>query len=406
MNILLTGIRIRKPAFLTNLVLQFAFTSLYYVSSTSLLDRFITSSDESSQLAFGTFHFVIVTTLIICMFCLQNISKVKNIYMCSISLLLTFITILFFPEGPFGLVLVFIGGAFFAMGQLLSFTYFWSSTVPEERGRIAGFIGFLVLPLAFITRVLAGSLDLFGVVMLLVVLILGILATHFLKPEEITRKQNEEPSGSYYERRTILLYAIPWIIFCIINSTLDRNISLNILQGVPESLPISPVLVQLVGIAFGALGGGFVADLFGRKLSLSSSLTLYGISTALGGFAQNTEVAYFVYLVNGLTWGILWSMYGSVVWGDLANGKDCVKRYASGLVIFYFPICLVMLFSTQISQISVVWSALLGCSAIFLSNLPLFLAPELLSESFRDKIRLRLHMSAVKKLDKESRSHG
>ena len=249
--------------------------------------------------------------------------------------------------------------------------------------------------------------DLFGMVMLIASLILGILSTKFLKAEDSTLfEKNKEKVGSCHEKRTVFLYAIPWILFSLINTTIGRNVSLNIIQSVPESLYFSLSLLQLIGVAFGALGGGIIADLFGRKLSLGFSLTLYGLSTALGGFAQNIEVSYFVYLVNGLNWGILWSLYGSVVWGDLVDGQNCVKRYSIGLIIFYFSLTLGLLFTSQISQIPVVWSALVGCSLIFLSNIPLFLAPELLSEDFRDKIRLKLHMNVVKKLDKKSRSQG
>ena len=403
----MTGVRLSKTGFFINLILQFAFTSLYYISASSLIEQIVGSSDGLSLIAIGTFHLIIVITLLVCMVFIQKINEVRNIYRYSIAMLATFISLLLFPEGPFGLLPVFIAGVFFAISQLLSFTYFWSVTVSEERGRIAGFIGFLAIPLAFIVSLMAQFLDLFGIVMLAVFLILGILATNFLKPEEyIPSKKNEKKVGSYHEKRTVFLYTIPWIIFSIVNNTFDKNISFNAAQSVPEPLYVSLALLQLLGVAFGALGGGIIADLFGRKLSLSFSLTLYGFSTALGGFAQNIEIAYFVYLVNGLTWGILWSLYGLVVWGDLANGQDFVKRYSVGLVIFYLPLSLGAIFSVQILQMPLIWSALVGCSLIFLSNVPLFLAPELLSEDFRNEIKLKLHMNVVKKLDRKLRSQG
>lgn len=307
---------------------------------------------------------------------------------------------------PFGMVLIFIGGVLFAIGQLISFTYFWGSTISEERGRIAGFIGFLGIPFSYSVGQLAQFLDLFGIVILAVFFILGILATKFLKPEERIFSKNNAEKEVYTEKRTVLLYAIPWILFAVVNSTLDRNISLNVLQSVPESLYFSFLLLQTIAAGFGALGGGILADLSGRKKSLGFSLTLYGLSTALGGLIQNIEVAYFVYAVSGLNWGILWSLYGSVIWGDLANEKNCVKRYSSGLIIFYLPIGFAFLFSEQICQISLAWSSLVGCSLIFFSNIPLFLAPELLSEDFRNKIRLKLHMNLLKKIDKKMQSQG
>ena len=400
----MTGIRLGKVAFLVNLIFQCAFLSLYYIFSVSL-QQIVGSSGELFFVAYGIYHLIIAITLMVCMFFLPKINKTQNIYRCAISMLATFILILLFPKGPFGVLFIFIEAIFLAIGQLLSFTYFWSLTVSEERGRIAGFIGFFTIPFTWITALLAESLELFGGVLLAVFLILGILATKLLKPEESHLSEgSNERVGSYYEKRAVLLYAIPWILFSLVNGIFDRSLSLNL--DFSRDLYVMLLVLQTIAAAFGALGGGIVADLFGRKLSLSSSLTLYGISIALSGFAQNIEVFYFVFIVSGLNWGILWSLYGSVVWGDLANEQNCVKRYASGLIIFYLPLALGLLFTSQILLIPVVWSALAGCSLIFISNLPLFLAPELLSEDFRDKIRLRLHMKAVKKLDEESHSQG
>jgi hypothetical protein len=59
----------------------------------------------------------------------------------------------------------------------------------------------------------------------------------------------------------------------------------------------------------------------------------------------------------------------------------------------------------QILQIPLVISSLGSCLLIFLSNIPIFLAPELLPSDFREKMRLKLHMSAVKKM-KQSQNQG
>lgn len=398
----MTGVKLSKAAFFVNLIFQLVFLSVYYISL-SLIQQFVGSSADELSLVSGAFNLVIVITLMVCMLFLQRI-KVMKIYRCAIAMLATLITLPFFPVGYFGLLPIFITGVFFAIGQLLSFTYFWSMTVSEERGRIAGFIGFFSIPFAYIAAILAGFLDILGCVLLAAFLVFGILATKLLKPESSISENIEEKQGSYHERRVALLYAIPWVLFSLVNGILDRSIALN--TSVPEALYFSLLILQTIAAAFGAVGGGMIADLLGRKLSLSFSLTLYGISMALSGFVQNTEVLYFVFAVSGLNWGILWSLYGSVVWGDLADERNCVKRYSSGLIIFYLPLALGLLFTPQIEQIPVIWSALIGCSLIFLSNIPLFLAPELLSEGFRDKVRLRLHMNVVKKLDKESRSQG
>lgn len=145
---------------------------------------------------------------------------------------------------------------------------------------------------------------------------------------------------------------------------------------------------------------------FFQKSALAISLTLFGISIILGGLFQTTGVLYFMYIVNGLTWGILSTLYGSVVWGDLGDKENVVKRYSMGLMIFYLVTGIGFLFIPQTSQISLVTSAFLGCFLVFLSNIPLILAPELLSSDFRDKIKLILHVNTLKRIGKKAENHG
>jgi hypothetical protein len=98
-------------------------------------------------------------------------------------------------------------------------------------------------------------------------------------------------------------------------------------------------------------------------------------------------------------------MYSLVVWGDLANKKNAAKMYTIGFAIFYLTIAIGLL-PTPLSQISPTNSALIGCTLIFLSNMPIALAPELVSSDFRERIRLKLHMETVKKIKKQSENQG
>jgi MFS family permease len=212
----------------------------------------------------------------------------------------------------------------------------------------------------------------------------------------LTTKKDEKRYNP--EKRTILLYSVPWILFSLINATMARNTSLYVLQNVQSSHYIILVVLQLVGAIFGAVGGGMIADFFGRRLALVFSLTLYGIGSALVGVVENYEVFYFVYILNGLSWGIFLVVYLFVVWGDLANEESCAKRYSLGLIIFYLAQGIGILLMNQISQIPLVISSLASCLLIFFSNLPLILAPELLSSDFREKIKLKLYEGALRKI--------
>ena len=225
------------------------------------------------------------------------------------------------------------------------------------------------------------------------------------KKSSLTRKKDEE--GYRHEKRTVILYAIPWILFTVVNVTLAGNISSNVFETVPSSLRIFLSILQISFSGVGALVGGTVADFIGRRSALGISLTLFGIGIILGGlFFQTTEVLYVMYAINGLTWGILWTLYGSVLWGDLGDKETVVKRYSIGLMIYYLVTGIGFLFEAQTSQISLITSVFLGCFLVLLANIPVMVAPELLSSDFRDKLKWILHVKALKRIRKEEKNHG
>jgi hypothetical protein len=385
------------------IIIFFSFFSWYFSFSFSVLRHIVSSSAETYLTVNASFNFIVVITLILSSFFIHRFNKIRTIYAYSITTSIASILLLLTSSTVLRLIIFFAAGVVFSIGQLAALTYFWNLTASVERGRVAGLAGFFTLPVAYVVGWMAEASDFFGTVMIGVILSLGILAIKLLNPENkaiLTTKKDEK--GYHPEKRTILLYSVPWIIFSLVNITLARNISLHVLQTVPSSLYLFLFVLQIMASGFGALGGGIVADFFGRRLSLGLCLTLFGISTALGGFVQNYEMLYFMYIINGLSWGILWVLYSSVVWGDLSDKESCAKRYSIGLIIYYLTISIGTLLTFQISQIPLITSSLVGCLLIFLSNIPLILAPELSSSDFREKIRLKLHMNVIRKIKKQS----
>ena len=404
----MTGVRLTKRGLLVTTILHLTFLTWYYVVSLLVLRHVVGSSAETYLMAYASYNLIIAITSILCSFLIHNFNKISIIYKCSIAISTVVLLLLFVSDIILRLILIFLEGVFFSIGQLVFFTYFWSLTVPEERGRAAGLAGFFSLPFSYLIYLMAQTFDFFGTVMLSVILSLGTLSIKLLRPEKkalLTTKKNEK--GYRPEKKIILLYSLPWILFSLINVTLARNISLHILQRVPSSLYIFLLVLQMTASSFGALGGGIIADFFGRRLSLGFSLTLYGISSALGGFVENYEVLYFVYVVNGLNWGILSALYFFVIWGDLADKESCAKRYSVGLAISYLAMGVGFLLTHQISQIPLIVNSLVSCLLIFLSNIPLIFAPELLASDFRERIKLKLYMNVVKKIGRKlSRNQG
>jgi len=347
----------------------------------------------------ASFNFTIAITLLLTSFFIHRCNKIRIIYESSIATSIVTFPLLFVSSIILNLIIIFVAGIFFSIGLLAFFTYFWSLTVSEERGRAAGLVGSFSLPIFYIVSLMAETFDFYGIVMLGVIFSLGPLVIKLLRPEKkamLTTKKDEKEYNP--EKRIILLYAVPWALFSLINATLAKNISLYVLQSIPFSYYIFLSVFQLVAAVFGALGGGIIADFVGRRLSLVFSLTLYGISSALVGLVKNYEMLCFVYVANGLNWGILSALYLLVVWGDLTSKESCAKRYSIGLIIFYLATGLGNLSTHQISQIPLITSSLVSCLLIFLSNIPLISAPELLSSDFRERIKLKLYMNVVRKI--------
>jgi len=398
----MTGVRLTKRGFLVTMIPYFTFLTWYYVFPLSVLRHAVGSSAEIYLMAHASFNFIIAITLLLNIFFIHRFGKIRIIYEFSIATSIASILLLFTSSIILRLIIIFVAGIFFGIGQLAFFTYFWSLTVSEERGRVAGFVGFFSLPIFHIVSLMVGTFDFYGAVMLSVILSFGTLVIKLLRPEKAILTAKKDEIGYNPEKRTILLYAVPWVLYSLINATLARNMAFYVSQRVLSSYYFMVLSVsQLVGAVFGALGGGIVADFFGRRLSLIFSLTSYGISLVLVGLVKSYEMFCIVYVVNGLNWGVLLTLYLLVVWGDLANKESCAKSYSIGLIIFYLATGVGSLLTHQIFQIPLTVSSLVSCLLIFLSNIPLVLAPELLSSDFRERIKLKLYMNVVRKIGRK-----
>jgi MFS family permease len=404
-SILKDGISLTKRGLLLTIIFSTVFYTLYFVFSLYVI-RYLSSSSDNRFLVQAAFNFVIVATLIVTSFIIDKINNLQTIYICLIVTAIFAASLYFVPIDILKLVGVFIIGSFFGIGQLAFLTYFWNLTMPEERGRVAGLNGFFSLLFYIIMYVTwVPTSDLQSSVAFVIVLSLAPLSTIFLKSKKalLTSKQNK--IEYYPERRTILLYLIPWLLFSLINVTLASSTSFHISQQVSASSYFLLIALQLIAAVFGTIIGGTMSDFFGRRASLIFSLTFYGISSALAGFANN-YVLYFVYLANGFSWGILLVMFTFVIWGDLSNERSAVKMYTIGLAISYLSQGVGLLPIEQTLQIPLVVSSLGSCLLIFFANIPIFLAPELLSNDFRERLKLKLHMKEVKKIEKNRRTKG
>lgn len=395
MSILLTNIKMSKSAFAIVCIPYYVCLTWYIIFST-FFPSFIVDSETFSTCS-AIFNFIIVFALLFGLFIIRKINKIYAIYTWSAFSLIGTILIFFASNGTLKLTMYYLLGGLFGISQLAFFTLFWDLTVLEERGRMSGLMGFISLSIFVFSTAIAGSLDFLGLLMLVVFLNLVIFSIKILNPKKIlilTAKKTQKVYDP--DKRMIILYLVPWIVFSLINATLAVNISFGVSQLVSPDIFILFSFLQGVGAGFGALIGGIIADFFGRRVSLAFGLTLYGFSSALVGLGKY-EMFYLVYVANGLNWGILSSLYLLTIWGDLSTTESCANRYSLGLIIFYLSAGIGRILVPQIYQIPMTTASILVCSFIFLSNIPLILAPELLPTDFREKIRLKSYIYLLKK---------
>jgi hypothetical protein len=403
-SIIKSGVQITKRGILLDIILFASFFTFYFVFSLHILPKVIGPSNADLPLMQSIFSVTIAATLFVLSF--FKIRPLRTLAIFGFSATTSMLTILLlFVSGKVAIILsIFLVGVFFSINQLSFLAHFWKTTTSEERGRIGGIIGFATLPFYFIlSDVIAVNLDLSGTVILAVALSVVPLVTVTFRTQRasiVTRKE-----GTYPEKRTIILFAIPWFLFSLINVTVAKNTTLNAMQSISSTSFGFIIILQAAATFIGTLTGGIIADFFGRRLALAVSVTLYGIGMALSGLIQNTTLAYFSFFAEGLSWGILLTLYIFVIWGDLSNEENHTRMYAIGLMAFYIATTIEP-FSNTISQISPISSAFLGCTIIFLSNVPIALAPELQSSDFLERIRLKMHIKAAKKAAKQFKDQG
>jgi Sugar (and other) transporter len=392
-----------KSVFFVSVVFFFFF--LTFISVLNYLPNHIISSTGNLQFVRALQYFTIALTLIVGGRFISKIDKTVAVFANFAAISIEGILLVTISSEILRLAIIFTMSAQFSLVLLAMFTWFWSATEPEERGRVTGFTGFVTLPFYFFTAdVLLENLDFISTALFGVLLSLGVLFILLMAPRKILTNQKSTITNCH-EKRTFLLYSIPWILFSLVNATLALNVSQSVFAQVSPSFYMFLLALQVAGVAFGALVGGIVADVFGRRPSLMISLTLYGIGSALVGLFQNNVIFLVAYAANGLSWGILFMLYVFVVWGDLATEKTVGKMYSIGLAIYYSALG-VGLLSPSFSQVPLIATALSSCLFIFLLNVPVILAPELLSSDFSEKIQLKLHVRTVRKIGRKSKNQG
>jgi MFS family permease len=277
---------------------------------------------------------------------------------------------------------------------------FADSTSNENRGLTAGIIwscaGFTVLGIAFITNAL-GPLEM--LVTLAFWRFLGGIGFLVLTKG---RKQNvPQKAPSYSEvihKREILLYLLPWVLFLLINfaeiPVLENNFNAALGQN-------SFAFIQLAEFAFiGAFAiiGGAVADKIGRKKVIIAGFIMLGIEYATISIFSITSVTSYLFLaLDGATWGLLFSVFLTVLWGDLGENRQKEKYYVLGGLPYILANVVSLFLGPFASDLGTGVAFSFASFFLFVAVIPLMYAPETLPEKTMKDRELRNYIEKAQK---------
>jgi MFS family permease len=290
-------------------------------------------------------------------------------------------------------------GASIGIGLPSCLSGFADSTSVENRGFVGGIIwsimGFTVLIFAFLMNTL-GQLEM--IVLLTIWRVLG--GTGFLV---LNRKQVKSPSRkapSYLQiirKRQIMLYLFPWVLFSVINFA-----EMPILEsafGAERFIFLQIVEWAFIGVF--AIVGGIIADLTGRKRVVIAGFIMLGIEyAAMSAFSSpsaSPSVLYLFLTLDGITWGLLFSVFFMALWGDLGENYEKEKYYALGGLPYLLSNFLYILIKPYAGVISATAAFSFASFFLFVAVLPLMYAPETLPEKIVKERELKNYVEKAQK---------
>lgn len=287
-------------------------------------------------------------------------------------------------------------GISIGLGMPSIMAYFADTFEIERRGRFGGTIWFVVgvciSVFALVTITLGPAARMQSLAIFVGIGLLIFLLTKQRKTEE---KKRQPKLTLIIRERRILLYVVPWIMFCLINS-LEAPILENFFGS--DFFSIVPV-AELAISSITALIGGFISDFEGRKRVAIIGFVLIGIGYAVLGFVPNLMISWYLYvLVDGIAWGMFVLVFIMVVWGDFGANTAKEKYYLIGGLPFLISWFLQFLIEPNIAAIPVEAAFSLASLFLFIAVVPLMFAPETLPEKKLEKRRLKKYAETARKL--------
>jgi len=313
-----------------------------------------------------------------------------------------FIFEIYMPISAF-LISLFLGFSI-GIGLPSSLAYFADNTNVENRGKLGGIIwaaaGIVTLLISLLFYFFNINI-LTGILILVVLRISGVLF-FFLKPKQETFKLERNPSySSILNDRHVLLYLIPWIMFCLINWIESPIVAEKFGQEFFRFITFAEFTIS--GI-FAFLGGLF-SDLVGRKRIIIIGFIMLGVEYAVLSFSEVLTLSQYIYIFfDGISWGMFAVVFFIVLWGDLARDGLKEKYYVVGGLPYLLASFLEVLIRQNVKSIPVNTTFSLASFFLFLAVLPLIYAPETLPEKKIQERQIREYVEKAKKIaEKETK---
>jgi MFS family permease len=153
----------------------------------------------------------------------------------------------------------------------------------------------------------------------------------------------------------------------------------------------------LVGIV--AIIGGIIADITGRKRVVIAGFVMLGIEYAAMSVFYNSPAALYLFVaLDGITWGLLVTVFFTAIWGDLGDNFEKEKYYTLGGLPYILSNFLYVLIKPSVGNISITAAFSFASFFLFLAVIPLMYAPETLPEKTIKDRELKNYLEKAQKV--------
>lgn len=276
--------------------------------------------------------------------------------------------------------------------------YFADATGIDNRGMIGGIAWFIASLGIFLFMIGMSVLSYFSIVLALIIFRFLALLIFYVTSKETQATFKEQAIPSYptiLGSKRLILYLLPWIMFCLVNW-----LELPIIENVfgQELFALSGLIEFTISGVF-ALLAGFFSDKIGRKGVIVAGFVFLGIGYAVLGLLLHLQITWYIYMIlDGVAWGIFAVVFFMVLWGDLAENAQKERFYLIGGLPYLLAGYLSVLVKPYVLSIQPNTLFSLASFFLFLAVLPLLYAHETLPEKKIQERELKDYIEKAKKI--------